>query len=453
MSSKARRAVRSLLVAAPVVLIAALAGVGSTGNAGSASTGGGSSEPAVLLSSPAPLNIVVFFGFSGPTAAYGPESMDPCLAAMSLINAAGGVLGHTIKCVAADSRGDPADAVVAAGKVVATGNPTGIIGPETNTAAATVPIFNSAHIPMFSSTGSSQFDEQTSYKYFWRVLPPDKDTAYALAIGAYDNGIRNIATVFGDAATNQTNVGPLTAAFKHLGGKIAVNVNLASGQGSYNTEAARVAAAHPQAIATEADPQTDATFLSQLRQQLGGKLPPIYGTSATQLPDWLSAVGKAIGVAALAKLQLVAVPYAPFSGPVYAQFKKALLATHTSKPVQFATDIYSLAAYDAVNIMSLCMLKTKSTTPSVYNSCIPTMTNPNPKAVVVHSFADGKAALAKGKAIRYVGVTGAIVLNKYHSSPGEFAIVRYTSAGANGSVLVQRLIPTSQIAALVTALK
>jgi ABC-type branched-subunit amino acid transport system substrate-binding protein len=452
MSSKSRLGVRlphfSGIVLAAVGLLV-VAGCGSSGTP--SSSVGGSSSPSSSTAK-GPLNIDVFFGFSGPTAAFGPESMDPCLAASSLINADGGVLGHTIKCVASDSRGDPADAVLAAGKVVATGNPVGILGPETNTAAATVPIFNSAHIPMFSSTGSSEFDKQTTYKYFWRLLPPDKDTGYALAIGAHDNGIINVASVFGDAATNQTNVAPLNAGFTHLGGKVVVSINLASGQGSYNSEAARVAAAHPQAIATEADPQTDATFLSQLKQQLNGKLPPIYGTSATQLPDWLSAVGKAIGPTTLAGLHLVAVPYAPFTGPVYDAFKKALLATPTSNPTQFSTDIYSLASFDAVNIMSLCMLVTKSTTPSVYNACIMGLTNPSSGATVVHNFAGGKAALSQGKKIRYEGVIGAIVLNQYHSSPGEFAVVKYTSAGANGNVAVQRLIPTSEISQLVTAL-
>jgi branched-chain amino acid transport system substrate-binding protein len=428
----------------------ALAGCGSSSSSSASSASG--AAPSASKSGGSPLNVVVFFGFSGATAAFGPESMDPCLAASSLINSDGGVLGHTIKCVAADSRGDPADAVLAAGKVVATGSPVGILGPETNTAAATVPIFNSAHLPMFSSTGSSEFDKQTTYPYFWRLLPPDKDTGYALAIGLHDNGIKTIASVFGDAATNQTNVAPLNAGFTHLGGKVVASVNLASGQGSYNTEAAQVAAAHPQAIATEADPQTDATFLTQLSQQLSGKLPPLYGTSATQIPDWLKAVGKAIGATKLAALHLVAVPYAPFSGPVYAAFKKALLAAPTSNPGQFSTDIYSLASFDAVNLISLCMLETKSTTPSVYNGCIMKLADPNPAATEVHSFAEGKAALAQGKTIRYVGVVGSVVFNQYHSSPGEYAIVKYSSAGANGNVAVQRLIPTAEISALATAL-
>jgi ABC-type branched-subunit amino acid transport system substrate-binding protein len=423
-------------------------------------SGCGSSNPPASSTPTAPgvssskgtLNIAVFDPFSGPNAAFGPESMDPCLAATSIINSNGGVLGHQLHCFAADNRGDPADAVLEAGKVVATGHPVLILGPDTNTAPPTVPIFNQAHIPLFSTTGSSEFDKQTQFSYFWRLLPPDKDTGYALAIGTHDNGITRIASVFGDAATNQTNVVPLANAFKHLGGQVVSTVTLASGQGSYNTEAARVAAANPQVIATEADPQTDATFLSELAQQMGGKLPPIYGTSATQIPQWLSAVGKAIGAKKLASLQLVAVPYAPFSGPVYDAFKKALLATPTSNPAQFSTDIFSLSAFDAVTIASLCMIETKSTTPSTYNSCIMTLTAPNPSATVVHDFASGKAALASGKTIRYVGVIGPIVLNQYHSSPGEFAIVKYTSAGANGTVAVQRLIPTAEIASLVSQL-
>jgi branched-chain amino acid transport system substrate-binding protein len=438
-----RRALMALLSA--LALAALVAGCGSSSS--SSGSGGSSSS-----SSKGSLNVVVFDPFSGANAAFGPEGLDPCLAASSLINSDGGVLGHTLKCVAADNRGDPADAVLEAGKVVATGNPVLILGPDTNTAPPTVPIFDKANIPMFSTTGSSEFDKQTQYKYFWRLLPPDKDTGYALAIGAHDNGIKSLASVFGDAATNQTNVQPLAAGFAHLGGHIAITVTLAGGQSSYNTEAARVASAHPQAIATEADPQTDATFLTELRQQMNGNLPPIYGTSATQEPTWLSAVGKAIGAKKLASLQLVAVPYAPFSGPTYDAFEKALLATHTSNPAQFSTDIFSLAQFDAVNIAALCMVKTKSVKPADYNDCIMSLTAPNSSATVVHTFAAGKSALDAGKTIRYVGVIGSIVLNKYHSSPGEFAIVRYTSAGANGNVAVQRLIPTSEIASLVTAL-
>lgn len=447
MAQEARQDVggrRRLLAAtsAAALLAVGTAACGSSSNSGASGGGGGSHGT---------LNVVVFEGFSGANAAFGPESMDPCLAATSLINGAGGVMGHTMKCVASDSRGDPADAVPQAGKVVATGHAVGILGPDTNTAPPTVPIFNSAHIPMFSSTGSSQFDHQTSYPYFWRLLPPDKDTGYALAIGAYDAGVRRIAAVFGDAATNQTNVGPLVAGFTKLGGQVVSKLNVASGQGSYDTAAARVVASHPQAIATEADAQTSATFFSQLQQQMGGKLPPIYSTSATQEPDWLKAVGKAIGPANLASLHLIAVPYAPFSGPVYAAFKKALLATNTKDPVQYSTDIFSLSAFDAVNIMALCMIKTKSTSPQVYNGCIAGLTKPNPSATVVRDFAQGKAALAKAKTIRYVGVTGPIVLNQYHSSPGQYAIVRYTAAGANGKVAVKRIIPAAALSQLAAA--
>ncbi len=43
-----------------------------------------------------------------------------CIPAANLINQAGGVLGHQVQCIAVDTRGDPADAVPAAQKLIAT---------------------------------------------------------------------------------------------------------------------------------------------------------------------------------------------------------------------------------------------------------------------------------------------------------------------------------------------
>jgi hypothetical protein len=59
--------------------------------------------------------------------------------------------------------------------------------------------------------------------------------------------------------------------------------------------------------------------------------------------------------------------------------------------------------------------------PSVYNRYIAIVAAGGPGAVVVHDFAQGKTALAAGKKIQYVGVSGVIRFDKYHNSPGAFA--------------------------------
>jgi len=412
-----------------------------------ASVGTAGASGARAKSSSVPLTVGVFSSFSGANASFGPESYDPCLAAAAIVNSDGGVLGHQLTCKAADSRGDPVDGVPEAHKLASTtSNLVGVIGPDGGTAPTVVPIFGAAHLPMFPTTGSSEFNRQTD-KYFWRVLPPDVATATALAIAAHGAGITRVASVFGDAATNETNIVPFANAFKKLGGKIAISLVLPSGQPSYSTQAAQVLAAHPQAIVTEADPQTEATFMKDL-QQLTHKLPLIYGTSGTQYAAWTSAVGLAIGAKLLASIHYTATPFSPFSGVAYKLFKSSLLKTHTSNPAQFETDIFAMAAFDTVNIMALAMIEAKSTNPVVYNPFIEKVTELNAKAVVVNTFAQGKAALATGKSIRYVGATGSVVFNKYHNSPGEFALVKYTTKGASGAVQVVKLISTAEISKL-----
>ena len=85
--------------------------------------------------------------------------------------------------------------------------------------------------------------------------------------------------------------------------------------------------------------------------------------------------------------------------------------------------------YDGVIIMALAATAAKSTTPSVWNAYIPAVTTASPGAVVVHSYADGVAALQAGKTIDYVGATGLIALNQYHNSTGGFEVSAYQPNG------------------------
>ena len=77
------------------------------------------------------LTVAAFNPFTGPDAAFGPEMMAGCLAAATAVNAAGGVLSNKVACSTVDSRGDPANAVTAAAKMLATTSHLfGVLGPE-----------------------------------------------------------------------------------------------------------------------------------------------------------------------------------------------------------------------------------------------------------------------------------------------------------------------------------
>ncbi len=413
-------------------------------SAACSSTSGGSSSPGGGSPSGAKLVVGEFNPFSGPDAAFGPEIVGGCIPAIRLINAGGGVLGHQMSCVQEDTRGDPADAVPAAQKMMATETSlVGVLGPSSDEALATAPLLNNGHVPMFGDTGQAAFDHTTD-AYFYRLTPANDVKGYAMALWAHKAGYTRAATVFGNDAGAQSNVPTLAHAFTQLGGTVVYNKPFALDQSSYRSEVESILAAKPQVIFTEVDPQTGATFLSEL-QQLHG-LMPVIGTDVTLQAPWLKAVTGSIGAGAMAKYYEGMQPYAPPSGPAWQTYNKALLASASQvpKPDQWSTDPYSMTDYDAVNVMALAMLAAKSTSPAVFNKDIMTVTEPAPGKTVVTSFAAGKAALAAGKQIQYVGAGGPIVFDQWHNSTGAFEAAKQV----NGNPVLVGSVSAAQIAAI-----
>jgi branched-chain amino acid transport system substrate-binding protein len=319
--------------------------------------------------------------------------------------------------------------------IATTANLVGMNGPSSDEALATVPIIDRAHIPMFLDSGQKAFDKST-YPYVYRLTPADDAAGVAMAVYAYRKGYRRGAAVFGNDLSSQGNVPNLLSAFKKLGGQIVINQQLALDQSSYRSEVEAAIAMSPDVMFTEADPQTDAAYISQLKQLHG--LIPVIGTQPTVQPPWAVAVSGAIGKANLASIFAAAQPYAPSSGPAYDIENTELLASGSDIPQpgpggpgQWTADPYTETDYDAIIVMALAMLMAKTPDPSFYNQYIPQVVADSPGATEVHSFKQGEDALAAGKKIRYVGAGGAIVLDRYHNSNGAFGIVGYAPDGTN----------------------
>ncbi|HVC13799.1 MAG TPA: ABC transporter substrate-binding protein [Acidimicrobiales bacterium] len=383
--------------------------------------------PGVSGASGSTLTIGMFQSFSGPTAPFGPELAAGCIPAVDAVNRAGGVLGHKMSCKVADDRGDPADAVPAADQLIASSpDLVGVIGPTSNAASATVPRFNRSHIPMFPDAGQSVFTKK-HYGYFWRLFPPDATTGYAMALYAWDHGYRRAAAVFGTDISAGGSRSTAVAGFEALGGKIVLQQGVAENQTSYRSEVAALAAAKPQVVFTEASSQTSATYWSELKQQ--GSLVHIVGTDGTTSSVWVAPVSKAVGGSTFQKYYVGVQAYAPTSGPAWKAYKKAVLAAKSklTKPINpWLSDSYSMGDYDAANLIALAILEAKSTSPTKFNPFIGKIANGVPGAVVVHSFAQGKSEIAKGKKIRYEGPYGTVKFSSTHNAVGDFEVIGAT---------------------------
>lgn len=427
MRKRGRRIAVGMLVA---VAVTAPAWSGSV-QASSASTSGGT------------LEIAIFHTYSGANAAYGPEAAAGCFPAERLINAAGGVLGHQIHCTPVDSKGDPADAVPAANRLIASSSSlVGVLGGGSDEATAVVPLFEQAHLPIFSTTGQASFDHSTA-SYFWRILSPDAAQGNAMAAAAKKLGYTKVATLFGNDVAAQGSAPTAISGVRRLHLTLTANQTLAIGQPSYRSEVQQLSSGNPQAIITEADPQTSATYFAELSQL--GRVPVLITDPVSQEPTWRSAVGGAIGKNLLNKQDYAVVAYSPPTTLAYRTYTAALTASskQVPQPAQWDADLYSVVDYDSVVIMALAMDAAHSTKPSVYNGYITKVTSPASRAVIVHTYAAGKAALAKGQHIQYVGAVGATVFDRWHNSGQGFAIERF----ANGKWTATTLLTAAEIKA------
>ncbi len=397
---------------------AALAGaVAACGSSGSGGSGGGGSG------SKGSLTAAVFMPFSGPDALFGAVGDAGTVPAVGAINAAGGVMGHQFAWKNVDTRGDPADAVPAANQLLA--STSGLVlteGPTSDEASATVPIFNRAGVPMNIGSGASVFDK-SPYAYLWRNTPPDAGDGAAIAY--YARNVKHYTTaaaVFGNDISSQGSEPSVMSTFTGLGGKIVATENIALDSTSYETEVAKVIAAHPQVIFTEADPQTSATFFQDLAN--AGGLRPFIGTDGTNGAQWANAVSKAVGASNFKRYYNIVQFGAPPSDA--ANLFNAALARYTNgvpKPVkQWVNNPYALSEWDFINSTALAMLEAHSVDPHVFNPYIARVTAPSSGAVVVRDFAEGKKALAAGKRIQLVGGLGATLYDRYHNSAGTFLV-------------------------------
>jgi branched-chain amino acid transport system substrate-binding protein len=383
---------------------------------------GGSSVAGASSSGRKTAEIAVFSPFSGINAEYGAYEYSGCPPAVNLINADGGVNGYNLTCTIVDNRGEPADAVPAARQMLAlSSHLVGIIDANSGFLSSVVPIFSQAKVTDMSMGGDIEFDKST-YPYFWRTIPGDDVEGYAMAAWAKKQGWTRVAAIFSSDSAAQGNVPGLVAGAKRFGIKIVINESITPDQTSYATEITNLMASHPQAIMTEMDPQSAGTFYGQLKQA-GGLKTQIVGSSGTLGISWDTAAISGMGKADFKKYFKILTNYAPASGTAWTVWDKSLLASKKQlpKPAQWATQIYSEIPYDNVTLMALAMLDAHSMKPSVYNRYIAIVAAGGPGAVVVHDFAQGKTALAAGKKIQYVGVSGVIRFDKYHNSPGAFA--------------------------------
>jgi len=374
------------------------------------------------------LTVAGVIALTGSSDFEGQNQVGGIYPALYAINKAGGVNGDQLVFKGVDTRGDPADALPAVQQMLATtSNLIAVAGPDTSSAPTIVPVLNSAKVPMMAVAGESVYDRNTA-PYFWRLFPPDAANGTAMSLWAKRKGLIKVAAVFGTDSGSQGDKPGVIASMKSLHLKLVANVDLTPAQPTYLSSVRKVVASHPQVIMTESDATTAGTFFGELKQ-LGG-LVPIIGTEATFTSPWLTAVKGALGSDFLKNYTGMITAPSKVT-PAVRAYQQAVTAVHGKEPSpwhSYLSNPFSITYYDGMVAVALAMVATHSNKPSVFNTAIPSVTNPGKGKAVVYTFAQGKAALHAGKHIQYIGATGLIDFDKWHNSFGNQEAVMSTSS-------------------------
>jgi ABC-type branched-subunit amino acid transport system substrate-binding protein len=388
-----------------------VAGLGTLTACASSSSSGGSGG-----SSSSPIVFGVLHPFTGAYASVGEAALQGVTVAASEINASGGILGHQLQIVHADTLGDPVDAVPAAQHMIATNHPVGIIGPGGLEIGSIQRILDADQIPFEFEGGDTAFDNTTD-PMLWRDSPSDLQEGVAMALYALQKGYKRAAFMMSSITTAQDFIPYIQGAYKNGGGTIVANETLTPGLTSYRTEALKVAQAHPQVIFSQMEPPT-AAVLTQNFKEIDNLAIPIVASDTSAAAEWIKAV-----TAAVANKAVVSCEGATATSPASTAFMKYFNQDYKGQqPLASAT--YS---YDATIALALAIDKAGTTNGPTYAKDIPLVTSP--PGTVVYSYATGLADLKAGERINYDGASGNMDYNQYHNVFGPYQLVRSDLSG------------------------
>lgn len=425
-----RRGVRLLALFAAVGL---LAGACSSGSKESGESKSGEKVEKATGGTAERIAVAAVMPFTGESAGFGPEQLAGCFAFRDEFEAAGGVVGATtVDCLTVDTEDDPTEAVVASRKLLATEpDLVAVLGPSTNVDTVTMPLFEEAQMSMSVTTGNPLYNTLDDNEYFWRLVPADDVAGRALALGGDSFEFERGAAVFGADDASQGAVKTFKTSWESLGHELVADVTLAPDSVSYSTEALTIAEADPEVLFMETSPEAAAALLSEL-QKLDA-LVPVLGTGVTLLPEWINTVESAIGEDALLEVYLggaqAFMPPPEDRGNGWEVYDQRIQENSGDVFVpddwedwSWSNDAWSIGAYDALVAMALAMEVTQSLEPKVFNEAILTVTAAGDGKTVVTTLAEGKAAIAAGEGIQYVGAGGELVFDEWHNTTGAFEI-------------------------------
>src|SRR6187399_1367396 len=275
---KIRRLLTTPILALTALALVALAGCGSSSDA--------TESPSVGL--PKEIVIGAALAKTGYMAPY-----DSTFAAVEQLiketNARGGIDGHRVRVIRADTRSDPQQAVLAVQKVLEDGADVLVFSGEALNAAAGAPLAEEHDTLNVSNANEPGFGPPTTGRLSFTSFPSLLSEASAGASFLHDRGVkhpflfRDTSIIYGRAYCSG-----VQQTWEHLGGTIAGSVDFENGDESVAGQVSELRGSDADAVVMCSYPPGGASAIKQIRA--AGIDVPILGPGGFDGTFWLKGI-------------------------------------------------------------------------------------------------------------------------------------------------------------------
>ncbi|MBN8957143.1 MAG: ABC transporter substrate-binding protein [Rhizobiales bacterium] len=336
---------------------------------------------------------------TGSGSPYGSGMQKTIFAAAEAVNAAGGAGGRKIEIVAEDGQTSPQAAVLAAKKLIEINKVSAILGTwSSGVSLAVAPLAENANVLLMHTSGAPALStpKVNGKGLFFRFHANNERSGAAFAELCKRRKFTRPATMAFNNASGIGNVDGFRKTWEAGGGKVVESVVYEPNQPSYRSELQKVLAANPDVIVTGSY-LADTTIILREWFQTGQAVAwAIPGWAVT--PELIRAIGPT-AAEGIMSVDAISNEDDPAFKAFDAAYQKAM-----SKPGQ--SNVYAAECWDMVNCLTLAIEAAGgSVDANTLKAKIREVANPDGQKV--GSFAEGKAALKKGK-INYEGASSAL---------------------------------------------
>lgn len=296
----------------------------------------------------APYTIGAIFSITGDASSLGIPERNTAEMLEKMINAAGGIKGHPLKIVIEDDRGEPAEALNAAKRLVEKDKVLAIVGPSrTGTTLALVDYMDRVQVPLVSCAAGIEIVEPVKK---WVFKTPQSDRMAVERIVKYLRGkkITRVASLSDNTAFGKGGLREIENLLPAAGIAVVAKEEYGPKDTSMETQLTKIRGTDAQAVVCWGTPPGPAIVAKNMKQ-LAMRIPLVCSHGVANA-TFLSLAGPAADGVVLPAGRLLVLDQIPASQPQ----KKVLKEYATRYQASFgkAADTFGGHAWDGVQLVA-----------------------------------------------------------------------------------------------------